>query len=188
MLTLNRSNSGQSAKAATVAPEDAPNSEEDFEDHLIALLGQLDYLREGMLAARDGGRTPQVLEQALQFMRLIAEFCELRCPFSTGREMDDAIIRTKQFFATISNLDIPSQGGSSKSRFGAAGKNGSAVVAVENSPAHACFAAMHDAVSAYFIVFTNRFPTSRSACAWVDVAATFLVELKQLTSNPIVSA
>ena len=51
--------------------------------------------------------------------------------------------------------------------------------------AQRCLSTLIDTALAYFVAFTNRFPTSRAARPWVEVAATFLAELKPLAREPI---
>ena len=48
-----------------------------------------------------------------------------------------------------------------------------------------CFNALCEAVLAYFTAFTSRFPTSRAARGWVEVAATFAADLKRSVRDPI---
>lgn len=164
MLALNQPSSWSSLEIRAEAVDD-PDLDPDFEDELIALLGELDYLREGMVAARSAKNVPQTLALAAEFMKQVSEFSDRNCTFTTNREIDEAARLAKDFRSGLAVLREKGQ--------------------FEPSAVRRCFAALQDAVANYFIVFTDRFPSSRAARPWVEVAATFLVELKYLTRDPL---
>lgn len=164
MLALNQPSSWSSLEIRPEAP-DEPELDPDFEDELVALLGELEFLREGMVAARDAKKVPQTLTLAAEFLRQVSEFSDRNCAFTTNREIDEATRLAKDF---RSGLAVQRERG----QFEPAGVRRS-------------FAAFQEAVANYFVVLTDRFPSSRSARRWVEVAATFLVELKHFTREPL---
>jgi hypothetical protein len=164
MLALNQPSSWSSLEIRPDVP-DEPELDPDFEDELVALLGELDYLRERMDAARTAKKVPQTLTLAAEFMTQVAEFSDRNCAFTSNREIDEATRFAKEFRSGLAVLR-------EKEHF-------------DPSAVRRCFASFHEAVVNYFIVFTDRFPSSRSARPWVDVAATFLVELKRFTRDPL---
>lgn len=164
MLALNQPSSWSSLEIRPDA-SDQLEFDPDFEDELVALLGELEYLREGMESARAAKKVPQTLASAAEFMNLVTEFSDRNCAFTTNREIDEASRCANDFRWGLAALR-------EKEHFDPA--------AVRRS-----FAAFHEAIANYFVVFTDRFPSSRSARPWVEVAATFLVELKRFTRDPL---
>jgi hypothetical protein len=164
MLALNQPSSWSSLEIRLDSP-DEPELDPDFEDELVALLGELEFLREGMVAARDAKKVPQSLSLAAEFMKQVAEFSDRNCAFTTNREIDEATRLAKDFRSGLAVLREKGQ--------------------FEAAAVRRCFAALQDAVANYFVVFTDRFPSSRAARRWVEVAATFLVELKHFTRDPL---
>jgi hypothetical protein len=166
MLLLNRSASWPELDLPAGADLDA-EPEADFEDELIALLGRLEHLRERMSAARTARRPGQWLPTAEEILSEVGGFAKQHCPFATGREMEVAVAARKALAKVLANLRERTPNGETGSS--------------DPEPMRCCVTALYDMVAAHFVVFTNRFPTSRSARDWVDVAATYLVDLKHLT-------
>jgi len=164
MLALNQPSSWSSLEVRPDGPDES-ELDPDFEDELVALLCEVDYLREGMEAARMAKKVPQTLALAAEFMNQVSEFSDRNCAFTTNREIDEATRFTKEFRSFLAVLR-------EKEHF-------------DPSAVRRCFASFYEAIVNYFIVFTDRFPSSRSARPWVDVAATFLVELKRITRDPL---
>jgi hypothetical protein len=164
MLALNQPSSWSTLEIRLDA-QDEPESDPDFEDELIALLGELEFLREAMVAAREAKKAPQTLALAAEFMKQLSEFSDRNCTFTTNREIDEASRHAKDFRSGLAVLREKGQ--------------------FEASMMRRCFSAFQDAAANYFVVFTDRFPSSRSARSWVEVAATFLVELKYFTREPL---
>jgi hypothetical protein len=98
--------------------------------------------------------------------------------------MDDAATRGADFSAALAPLRGHYQGAGIRSLLGSGGRSGTDAT-VTPTLARRCFTALHEAVFAYFVVFTSRFSTSRAARQWVEVAAMFAVELKRFAQDPI---
>jgi hypothetical protein len=183
MIALNEPASWSSFEIPAVESERA-EMETDFEDDLIALLCRLEHLREKMVAARAAHRLPQMLALAVELIDDVKDFSHQNCGFSTDKELDEARRRAKDFSASMSQLRENAPIFPAAPAFGPTRSNETSAP-MDMMSVRRSFAAMHDAVMNFFIVFTNRFPSSLSARSWVDVAATFLVELKHLTQEPM---
>jgi len=159
---------------ARVRPE-APkndNSEPkgDYEDQLIGLLARMDHVREG-LASAVGSRRPGVaVSRAVELMNHLTTFANIHFPFA-GPEVREALARVTEFQGGVDLLREPSRPGEEDAR---------------KLVTRRCFNALCEGVLAYFTAFTNRFPTSRAARGWVEVAATFAADLKRSVRDPIV--
>src|SRR5262245_16253704 len=128
MLALNQPSSWSSLEIrADVADE--PELDPDYEDELVALLGELDYLREGMVASRAAKKLLQTLSLAAEFMKQVSEFSDRNCAFTTNREIDEANRLSKDFRSGIAVLR-------EKGQFDA-------------TAVRRCFAALQDAVHNY---------------------------------------
>jgi hypothetical protein len=143
-----------------VEPDDADAQDADrFEDALFGLLAHLEHLREA-LAAADPAQVPPMVGE---LMDRVSAFADEQCPLGPGLDGAEAQARLAEFQAAWQAL--PDQANDAGAR-------------------RRCFAALYDAVFAHFVVFTGRFPTSRAARGWVEVAATFVTELKRTPREP----
>jgi hypothetical protein len=136
----------------------------DYEDQLLSLMGRLEHQREGLALAVAARRQVQSLTRASEMMGYVSEFSGRHFPFA-GPEMRDAMSRAAEFRAALEPLREPGH------NFGDE--------AARQAVIQRCFTALCDALFAYFFAFTNRFPTSRAARGWVEVAATFIADLKR---------
>jgi hypothetical protein len=140
--------------------DEAADADDPYEDELFALLADLEHLREGMVGAKVG----QVLTLGRDIMDRVVSFAEQYGP--AGSLMpgpDPAEVKADEFGSVLKPLLAQVKAG---------GPNGS----LQTGP---CYVALYDAVFAYFTAFTGRFPTSRAARGWVEVAATFVTDLKR---------
>ena len=136
-----------------------------LEDELFGLLVHLEHLREGAAAAGPD-RPALVLVLIGEVMDRVSAFADAHCPLGPGPEGTEAHARLTDFQAAWRTLE--DQVKDPRAR----------------PPTGRCVAALYDAVFAHFVVFTSRFPTSRSASRWVEVAATFVTELKRTLRDP----
>ena len=140
--------------------DDSRESDDSLENALVSLLGQLDFEREKMAIARDEGRPGQLLALAEDLLKHVSAFADDHVPLRSSLEMKAAESKANEFRSLIHQL---------KNR-----KN----LAVEEALVRQALLALQEAVLANFSAFTRRFSTSSAARSWVDVAATFVVELK----------
>jgi hypothetical protein len=136
----------------------------DYEDQLIGLMSRLEHLREGVATALAARRLSQALSRSGELMSLVGEFANRQFPFA-GPEMRDALARAGEFQGALGALREPGKGPADET--------------ARLTLTRRCFTAMNEAVLAYFVAFTSRFPTSRAARGWVEVAATFSADLKR---------
>jgi hypothetical protein len=140
--------------------DEADEADDTYEDDLFGLLAHLEYLREGMV----GARLPTVLALGGELLDQVLAFADRYGPIgSIMPGPDPAEVRAADFRAGWKSLREQVTDAGSKCQ----------------APAGRCYVALYDAVFAYFVIFTNRFPTSRAAHGWVEVAATFVTELKR---------
>jgi hypothetical protein len=136
----------------------------DYEDQLIGLMSRLEHLREGVATALAARRQSQALARSGELMSLVGEFANRQFPFA-GPEMRDALARAGEFQGALGALRDPGKGPTDET--------------ARQTLTRRCFTAMNEAVLAFFVAFTSRFPTSRAARGWVEVAATFSADLKR---------
>ncbi|HKB05185.1 MAG TPA: hypothetical protein VKD90_23370 [Gemmataceae bacterium] len=159
--------SGTPPKPQVAAPDPDVDADDDddvrdadrFEDALFALLVQLEHLRE-TLAEAEPARVPPLVGE---LMKRVSAFANENCPLGPGPEGMEAQTRLAEFQSAWKALKDQAD---------------------DPGAARRCFAALYDAVFAHFVVFTSRFPTSRSAHGWVEVAATFVTDLKRTHRDP----
>jgi hypothetical protein len=154
-----------------VEPDDGADEADadQFEDELFGLLAHLEHLREGLeetLPARPAVAAVLVGE----VMDRVTAFADEQCPLGPGPEGAEAHARQTDFQAAWLTL---------KDELKAPGPTPPG-----GGAARRCWDLLYDAVFAHFVVFTSRFPTSRSARGWVEVAATFVTELKRTLRDP----
>jgi hypothetical protein len=157
MLTLDATRPAQPPTA------DPPDADDTYESDLITLLGRLEHRRELLVTARAADRPARALDLAEELMADVAEFSARIAPIGGRRELVEATARGKEFATAL---------GQARAREPA-------------DAARRCYHALYEAVLAYFVVFTNRFPTSKAARGWVEVAAAFVVDLKKLAQDPV---
>lgn len=144
--------------------DDDAQADSDFEDELIGLLARLEHAREALAWAAADRRVAQAVSRAAEMMDHVTDFSARHFPFA-GPELRDGFARAAEFRAALEPLREP--------------RPAAADGAARQALTARCFTALCDAVLAYFAAFTNRFPTSRAARGWVEVAATFAAELKR---------
>jgi hypothetical protein len=164
---------GSMGPGVEILDDDDLDDAGDYEDQLIGLMARLEHLREGLVAAIAARRAGQALTRCVELMTLVSEFANRHFPFA-GPEMRDALARAGEFQGALSALREPGKGPA-------------------DDPARLtltrrCFTAMNEAALAYFVAFTSRFPTSRAARGWVEVAATFSADLKRTVRDVAPSA
>jgi hypothetical protein len=141
-------------------PDESGPADDTYEDDLFGLLAHLEHLREGMPGAKHG----QVLALGRDLMDLVVTFGERYGPIAPLMPgPDPAETKASEFGALLKPMLAQVKEGGSKCQ----------------PPAGPCYVALYDAVFAYFAAFTGRFPTSRAARGWVEVAATFVTDLKR---------
>jgi hypothetical protein len=184
MIALDEPSSWSRLEKPAGTSDEIPESDDDYEDALVGLLGRLEHLREGILAAQAAGRPAQVLQLAQELMDLATTFSERYCAFAAVRELDEAGSRRSDFFAALGPLRGQFQGSGVRSLLNSGSRSGSDATATQTL-ARRCLTALHEALFAYFVIFTSRFSTSRAARQWVEVAAMFVVEMKRLAQDPL---
>lgn len=165
MLTVQRASRSKFPK-----PSKAPESrvEDDaIENELVSLLGQLDFLREKMVLARDEGRRSELLALLEELLKQVSAFADEQIPFHSSLEMKAAESQANEFRSSLHRLK---KGEDPKE---------------EDTISQQAFTALQESVLAYFSAFTRRFSTSLAARSWVDVAATFVVDLKQIPQTSV---
>ena len=130
-----------------------------YEEALFALLFRLEHLRDGILATLANNRLSPALTLACELMDQVARFADDHCALATEAEMAEPAARATAFRETLA----PLRGGAQPALI----------------PTRECLLTLHEAVFSAFVVFTNRFPTAPSGRGWVEVAATFTVDLKR---------
>lgn len=153
------------ARPKTPRPSSADVSRVDdasVENELVSLLGQLDFLREKMIAARNEGNASQLLSFAEALLKHASTFAQEHIPLRSSLEMKAAEAKANEFRLLSQQL-----------------KNPEASEAV----ARQAFQILPETILAYFSAFTRQFSTSLAARSWVDVAATFVVELQQVAQS-----
>lgn len=150
---------------------------ENFEDELIWLLSRLEHMRSRLETLRINGRLKPLLDLSAEFVDLVVAFSDEHCAFAVGRDVDEAAARVKDFRLSFTTLC---------ERLESTNENGTTLPdpAIQ-SQFKRCFAAIQDGTVAFFTVFVGRFSTSRAALPWVEAAASFIVELKKLTRDPL---
>lgn len=165
------------------APPAGPpaDTEERYETELVTLLGRLEHLREGLMAARAANRLSQAITLAEDMMAQVTGFAE-RHPYVGTRDVTEAEARAGEFRTWLAHIRDPHGPGPriSAGRGGRGADDGSGADAVRR-----CFWALYESVVAYFVSFTSRFATSKAARGWVEVAAGFMVDLKRLADEPV---
>jgi hypothetical protein len=153
---------------APVEVDDSATVAYAYEDALFGLLFRVEHLRDGIVATLANKRLGPAQTLASELMDQVARFADEHCDLATETEMAEPAVRAADFRATI----VPAR----------------AAPQLTYNQVLACLTALHEAVLAAFIVFTNRFPDSHFARGWVEVAATFIVELKrsiqEASANP----
>jgi hypothetical protein len=152
-----------------VPEEEKLDAEGDYEDQLIGLLARLDHVREGLASAVAARRPALAMTRAGELMGHLTAFGNRHFPFA-GPEVRDALARVAEFKGGLDLLREPGRAGEEDAR---------------QAVTRRCFAALCESVLAYFTAFTNRFPTSRAARGWVEVAATFAADLKRSVRDPV---
>jgi hypothetical protein len=152
---------------APAADDDDPDADDladadRYENALFGLLAHVEFLRESLASPDRPAQVPAVLGE---LMDRVVGFANGDCPFVPTQEANEAEARLGDFQAAVRALQDQVKDAGAE--------------ALSGAPARKCFGALYDAVFAHFVVFTNRFPTSRTACGWVEVAATFVTDLKR---------
>src|SRR3954471_6898772 len=148
------------AEDPDVDPDDADEQDADqFEDELFGLLAHLEHLREG-LAENLPARPAVAVVLAGELMDRVSAFAAEQCPLGPGPEGAEALARQTDFQAAWWTWQDEIKAPDPKPPDGGAARR--------------CWTLLYDAVFAHFVVFTSRFPTSRSAHGWVEVVATFV--------------
>ena len=160
------------SRVADLDDEDM-EADSDYEDELLGLLARLEHLREGLAAAVAARRPAEALERAMDLMGQVKQFSGRHFPFA-GPEVRDALARAADFHAAFEPLRSPTPSPTDE--------------AARHALTRRCYTTLCDAVLAFFVAFTNRFPTSRAARGWVEVAATYAADLKRTTREAIPSA
>jgi hypothetical protein len=151
-------------------PNDADEQDaEQFEDELFGLLAHVEHLREG-LAESWPARPAVAAVLAGELMDRVSAFAAEHCPLGPGPEGAEAHARQADFQAAWRTVQKGVRVAGPRPPDGGAARR--------------CWTTLYDAVFAHFVVFTSRFPTSRSARGWVEVAATFVTELKRTLRDP----
>ena len=176
MILLHEPESPAFAERHPVEADAVASTGEDYEDGLIWLLSRLEHKRRGLESLRTSGRLSSMLEQATELVDLVIAFAEEHCAFSVGRDKDEATTRIRDFRSSQAAI---------RERLPIADSGSAQLDAGLQTLVKRCFASLQDAIVAYFTIFTSRFPTSRAALGWVEAAASFIVELKKLTKEPM---
>jgi hypothetical protein len=159
---------GTPLKPPPAAPDEDPEDAEDqadadrYEDALFGLLVHLEHLRESLASPDRPAQVPAALGEV---MDRVGAFAQESCPFVPTAEATEAEARLAEFRADLKSFQDELK------------EAGARALAADK--ARKCYVALYDAVFAHFVVFTNRFPTSRTARGWVEVAATFVTDLKR---------
>jgi hypothetical protein len=144
---------------ALVEVDDPAPDADAYEDALFGLLFRVEHLRDGIFANVTNGRPGGALALASELMDQVARFADEHCDLATENEMAEPVARTAAFRDLIVSLRANPQ--------------------PTLRQVCTCLTTLHEAVFAAFVAFTNRFPTSRAAWGWVEVAAIFTVDLKR---------
>jgi hypothetical protein len=167
---------------------DLDDDEDDdaYEHELVCLLGRLEQMRDGLATARDEQRPSTSLTLAHDLMEQVIAFADKYCAHGSSSELNDAIMRVSEFYGVLKPLRDQMHGSGVRSLLGMGGRS-TVLPEVHKAMTRRCFTSLYEAVFAYFIVFANRFPTSRAVRPWVEVAATFVVEFKRALQDPLPS-
>jgi len=152
-----RSKAPKPTKAGTSRVED-----DSIENELVSLLGELDFLREKMILARDDGRRGELLTFAEELLKHVSTFAHEHVPFRSSLEMKAAESKANEFRSFVHQLRNREK------------------LELEQTLSGQAFLTLQETVLAYFSAFTRQFSTSMAARSWVEVASIFVVELKLL--------
>lgn len=149
----------------------------DWLFRLIDLLARLEYIRAELVGRRlleDLDHVLWVTEGMVQATEDLARNTRF-ADDSTAAQMA-AVSKAGTFFGAVNSLKRPGGKNLLRSVWSAVG--GQPEAATSRAVRECLFAAV-DALHAYFGLFTTRFPSSAAARGWVDVASTFVTDLKQ---------
>ena len=144
---------------APVEVDESAIDADAYEDALFGLLFRAEHLRDGIVLTLANGRPSGALNLASEMMDQVAQFADEHCDLATETEMAEPAARAAAFRAAI----VPLRANPQPTMY----------------QVQVCLQTLHEAVFSAFVAFTNRFPNSRSGWGWVEVAATFTVELKR---------
>jgi len=133
--------------------------DDSIENELVSLLGQVDFLREKMIVARNEGSPSRLLCVAEELLKHVSTFAQEHVSIRSSLEMKAAESKANEFRLLALQLKNP---------------DASEVLARQ------AFQTLSETVMAFFSAFTRQFSTSLAARSWVDVAATFVVDLQQI--------
>lgn len=159
-----------------VEPIPSPPSPADpraWQDDLLDMLAGLEHAR-GMVAGRrlaaDGAVVLAVIEQMVQDAEGLAGRTEF--PDSAEDAQTEAVAKAGAFVTALTGLR-PAKAGLMANMRASWSKDKLPATAVRE-----CLTAGHEALNAYFALFTDRFKSSKAARGWVDAASAFLADLK----------
>jgi hypothetical protein len=166
-----------------IGVDDEDEEDDAYENELVCLLGRMEQMRDGLAMAREGRRTAQAFAFANDLMEQVIAFADNFCANRCSEELNDAVMRVSEFYGVLKPLRDLSLGSNVRSLLGM-GNRSNVAAEPQQAKVRLCFNALYAAVFAYFVAFTNRFPTSRAARPWVEVAATFVVDFKRTLRDP----
>ncbi|MFO0851419.1 MAG: hypothetical protein U0871_23105 [Gemmataceae bacterium] len=163
------------ADQTVVEPSPSPPIPSDpraWQDDLLDMLAGLEHSR-GLLAGRrvaDGAVVLAVIEQMVQDAEGLAGKTEF--PDSAEDAQTEAVAKAGAFVTALTGLR-PAKAGLMANMRASWSKDKLPAAAVRE-----CLTAGHEALNAYFALFTDRFKSSKAARGWVDAASAFLADLK----------
>lgn len=165
---------GQSADSEKTAPPDPVV----WQNELVELLASIEHVRWRMRGLKPLAGGPNLLsfaEASLQACEGLAQ--DTKFAKQTAEAQTEAVAKAGTFITRLAQLRPAAHGGLLRSVFSAFAPDAAPLdpVAVQE-----CLLSHHEAISAYFALFTDHFQSSQSARGWVSAAGCFLADYKAM--------
>jgi hypothetical protein len=169
---------GPAAEPAAPPPDPPPPPPDPaaWQAELVELLAGLEHVRWGLLGLPLGTGAAALLsfaEGTLQAVEGLAQ--DTPFPPDTADAQAEAVAKAGAFVSQLAALR-PAPGGLLRSVFAAFGDHHP----LPPAEVKACLLAHHEALAAYFAVFTAHFQSSKAARGWVSAASCFLTDYKAM--------
>lgn len=149
----------------------------DWQTHLVELLARLEHHRLQLVGTRLGPDADAILDRCEALVQL-AENLARKTPFaeSASAAQMDAMAKAGAVYVFVNDARRPAGRGlfqSVLSRFAADDTT-------QGPHVREAVGLTVDALHAYCLLFTGRYPSSLAARGWVDAASAFLADFKQM--------
>ena len=155
----------------------------DYETELVRLLAKLECLKNDFRDAQTTFRPSLAVATVGELVAVMTTSADQLCPPDGSSDYRNALIHLAEFNTAIRVLREQLHGSGVRALLGIGprGSRSPEAAQARQSLQKKCYSSMCDLVAAYLVVFTSRFSTSHAARPWVEAAAGFLVELREIT-------